>query len=64
MLSTEALQEFKEIWKQEFGEEISDEFVMDEAVNLLTMFNAIYRPIKEEWLSEINYERTTETKTL
>ncbi len=64
MLSTEALQEFKEIWKQEFGEEISDEFIMDEAVNLLTMFNAIYRPIKEEWLQEIKYERKGKTTTL
>jgi hypothetical protein len=63
MLSTQALQEFKEIWRLEFGEEISNDFAIEEAVNLLTMFNAIYRPIKEEWLSE-NYERKTETKTL
>lgn len=64
MLSTQALQEFKEIWKLEFGEELSNDFAIEEAVNLLTMFNAVYRPIKEEWLSEINYERKTETKTL
>lgn len=64
MLSTEALKEFKEIWKLEFGEELSDDFAIEEAVNLLTMFNTVYRPIKEEWLSEINYERKTETKTL
>jgi len=64
MLSAQALQEFKEIWKQEFGEEISSDLAIEEGINLLTMFNAVYRPIKEEWLSKINYERTTETKTL
>jgi hypothetical protein len=25
---------------------------MEEAVSLLTMFNAIYRPIKKEWLED------------
>lgn len=64
MLSQQALQEFKEIWKLEFGEELSSDFAIEEAVNLLTMFNAVYRPIKKEWLPEINYERKTETKTL
>jgi len=52
MLSTQALQEFKEIWKQEFGEEISDDLAIEEGINLLTFFNAIYRPIKEEWVKD------------
>ncbi len=45
MLSNQALQEFKELWKKERGEDISDEFAMEQAVNLLTIFDAIYRPI-------------------
>ena len=52
MLSPQALQEFKEIWKKEHGEEISDDFAMEQAINLLTLFNVIYRPIKTEWLKE------------
>lgn len=55
MLNTQALQEFKEIWKKKYGEEISDEFAMEQAISLLTIFNVIYKPIKKEWLKE--YER-------
>ena len=52
MISDEALKEFKQIWKKEFGEDISDEKAAEEGINLLTMFDAIYRPIKKEWLKE------------
>lgn len=53
MLSKEALKEFKLIWVEKFGEEISDEFALEQAINLLTMFDVVYRPIKKEWLDEI-----------
>ena len=52
MISDKALEEFKEIWKEEVGEEIHDEAAIEEAVNLLTIMNAIYRPIKKEWLKK------------
>lgn len=52
MLSQQALKEFKEIWKKKYGEEISDEFALEQALNLLTLFDVIYRPIKKEWLEE------------
>ena len=52
MISKQALEEFKEVWRKEFGTEISNEFAMEQAVNLLTMFNAIYRPVKKEWMDE------------
>ena len=45
MVSREALDEFKAIWKREYGAEISDEEAMPKAVALLTLFDAIYRPI-------------------
>ena len=54
MLSEQSLQEFKQIWKEEFGEEISDDFAMEQATQLLTLFDAIYRPIKKEWVKELN----------
>lgn len=57
MISDQALKEFKEIWEEEVGEEIVDEAAVEEAVNLLTVMNAIYRPIKKEWLKEFLSER-------
>lgn len=47
MISEAALREFKKIWKDEFGSEIPDDAAMEEAVNLLAMFNAVYRPLKQ-----------------
>ncbi len=52
MISDKALQEFQEIWKEEIGGEISDELAIEEATQLLTMFDAVYRPINKEWLEE------------
>lgn len=52
MLSEKALQEFKNLWKEKFGEEISDDFALEQAVNLLTVFDKIYRPLKREWVEQ------------
>ena len=54
MLSDKALQEFKEIWHKEFGTDVPNDVAVEEAINLLTMFNAVYRPITQEWLDECN----------
>ena len=54
MISETALQEFKEIWRAEFGSEIPDDLAIEEAVNLLVGFNAIYRPLKESDIEEYN----------
>lgn len=53
MISDEVLQEFKKIYKEEFGEDISDEKAMGEATSLLTLFNVIYRPVKKNWIDEL-----------
>ncbi len=50
MLSKEALVSFKEIWRKEFKESITDERATREATALLTLFNAIYRPVRKDWL--------------
>ncbi len=47
MISDASLKEFKEIWREEFQQEISDEQAMIEATQLLTLFDAIYKPIKK-----------------
>ena len=61
MISKEALEEFKKIWREEKGTEILDEEATEEAVNLLTLYNVIYRPIKKEWMED--YERRKGIKT-
>lgn len=50
MVSRKALDEFKKIWKEEFKENIPDDFAIEKAINLLTFFENTYRPIKKEWL--------------
>lgn len=52
MVSKKALEDFKKIWKKKFNEDISDDFALAQAVNLLTLMNAVYRPVKKEWLEE------------
>ena len=57
MLSKHALEEYKEIHRQETGTVLPDDVLADEAINLLTLFNFVYRPIKKAWLQE--YEQRT-----
>ena len=61
MISDKALQEFKVIWLEEFKQEISDEFAMEQATQLLTLFDAIYRPIKKEWVKQYDNDTRKET---
>jgi len=44
-LSKEAIEEFKEIYKREFGKTISDEKAQELGQNLISLFKIIYRPI-------------------
>jgi len=59
MVSEKALQEFKKLWREEFGEDISDEKALEEATALLTMFDVIYRPIPKAWSDE--YDKNHQT---
>lgn len=52
MLSATALEEFKKIYLEEFGEEISDEKAVELGINLLTIFDKIYRPVKKSWAED------------
>jgi hypothetical protein len=42
-LSREAIEEFKEIYRKEFGEELSDDEASQKANNLIELFEVIYR---------------------
>ena len=45
ILSKSAIEEFKKIYRNEYGEDISDEEAIELAVNLLGLFKCIYRPL-------------------
>jgi hypothetical protein len=59
MLSPQALQEFKEIWKKEKGYELPDDLALPEAIALLTFTNVTFHPLKKEWVDK-NYEKHRE----
>lgn len=54
MISEAALQDFKKIYLEEFGEKISDEKAIELGTNLLTLFHHIYRPVKKDWMGTIS----------
>lgn len=57
MISKQALEEFKEIWRNENpGQDIDDATAMDQAVALLTLMDTVYRPVKKEWLEKYKRE--------
>lgn len=61
MISKQALEEFKEIWRQENpGQDIDDATAMDQAVALLTLMDKVYKPVKKEWLEKYKSEVTKE----
>ncbi len=54
MLSKEAIDEFKKLYKEQYGEELND-FVASEAANrLIRMMDTVYRPIPKAWEGEYN----------
>jgi len=52
MLTKQALEEYKQLHREETGTVFPDDVLANEAINLLTLFNFVYRPIKKEWLKE------------
>jgi hypothetical protein len=48
----EAVAEFKEIYKKEFGVELSDEEATSKATGLLNLFDIIYKPISKEMIKK------------
>ena len=52
MLTKQALEEYKQLHLEETGTVLPDDVLANEAINLLTLFNFVYRPIKKVWLEE------------
>lgn len=49
-LSEEDITEYQEIYKEQFGEEVSREEAYKQGINLLRLLEVVYKPsTKEEW---------------
>ena len=48
MLPPKAIEEFKEIYKQEFGEDLSDKEALEKATRVINLFQVIYKPIPKK----------------
>ena len=57
MISENALEEFKAIYKKEFGEDLSNQDALDKATRLLTLMKAVYKPITKEDLRLVEERR-------
>ncbi|MCG8508233.1 MAG: hypothetical protein MI741_03300 [Rhodospirillales bacterium] len=47
LISKDALAEFKRIYRDEYGEDLSDREATDLAINLVLLYQRIYRPLPE-----------------
>lgn len=43
MLSQKAIKEFKQIWKEEFGEDLTDDKAREAGERLLSFFKLLYK---------------------
>lgn len=58
-LSKKALDEFKAIYKAEYGVELSDAEVLDKGIRLLRLFKAVYKPIKNTTQNNYGKQQTS-----
>ncbi len=63
MISQEALKEYKEIYKKEFGKDISDAEALEQATRLLRLIEIIYKPMtKKEFEMVEKRRKSTDTR--
>jgi hypothetical protein len=54
MLSQEAILEFQQIYKKNFGEDLPEKIVLERAMSFLEFFKTIFKPLP---IPEKNYEK-------
>lgn len=59
-ISPEQLAEFKRLYREEFGEDISDAEALDSATSLLTLIKAVYKPIPKADFDRLNTPSTSD----
>ncbi len=61
-LSSQAISNYKQIFKKEFGIELTDTEAQIQGVKLLRLFKLIYKPVPKVWLSEKSKRRERREK--
>ena len=56
MISKTSLEKFKTIYKEEFGEELSDQEAMEKATKFLNLMKVIMKPIPKDTVNLGNEE--------
>lgn len=57
MISKERLEEFKRIYRKEFGKDISDQDALESATKLLNLLRVVYKPMTKEEFSKLEERR-------
>lgn len=57
MISKEQLEEFKSIYRKEFGKDISDQDALESATKLLNLLRLVYKPMTKEEFSKLEERR-------
>ena len=57
MISKEDLEKFKEIYRKQFGKDISDQKALESAIKLLTLMKIIYKPMTQEDFDRLQKRR-------
>jgi hypothetical protein len=61
MISKEALEKFKRIYKKKLGKDLSDQDALEKATKLLRLVEIIYKPMTQEDYDKLQ-KRREETK--
>ncbi len=57
MISKESLEEFKKIYRKQFGKDISDQDALESATKLLNLLRVVYKPMTKEEFSKLEERR-------
>ena len=68
-LSAKAIKEFKEIWKDEFNEELSDAEAEEHGIRLLSLFSILSRPLpssqsNSQSVNENDFDKSSQKRTI
>lgn len=63
MVTTQALIEFKQLYKDEYGVDLENQVALEKAERLLMLVKAVYRPIKGSGKYGSGYEKNRYKKT-
>ena len=56
-MTSDALKSFKQIWKEKFNQDISDDFAIERAEKLIRMVELIYKPMTEKEFNLVQERR-------